>query len=423
MPAPDDPANCPTNAGSREQRPSYSPFFDRFALEPGGVFLNHGSFGAAPRAALLALDEVRARIEAEPVRFFVREMEPLLDAARARMAAFVACDPEGFAFVRNATEGVSTVVRSLRLSPGDELLTSDHEYNACNNALDVVAARAGARVVRAGLPWPVRSEQEVIDALLAACTPRTRLALVSHITSPTALVLPVERIIPVLAARGIDVLIDGAHAPGHLPLNVAALGDLGCAYYTGNFHKWVCAPKGSAFLWARADRRADLIPLSISHGFNSARRDRTRFRLLFDFAGTCDPSAWLATPAAMDEMARMVPGGWPEVMRRNRALALEGRAILNAALGGQPSCPESMVGCMATTILPERSPAEAAMPTAYHDPLQDRLIARWGIQVPIIPFPAPPRRHVRIAAQVYNTLDQVRYLARALQAEVAQATG
>jgi isopenicillin-N epimerase len=420
MPPPESPLRPPI--------PGYSPLFSRFALEPGGVFLNHGSFGATPRVVIEALNNFRARMEAEPVRFFVRELEPLLDESRHRMASFVGADADGFAFVRNATEGVSTVVRSLTLQPGDEILTSDHEYNACNNALALMAERTGARIVRARVPFPIRQESEVTDAILAACTPRTRLALVSHITSPTGLVLPVEAIIPVLAARGIEVLLDGAHAPGHLPLNVSALAALGCTYYTGNFHKWVCAPKGCAFLWVHPDRREGaraIVPLSISHGFNSARADRSRFRLLFDFAGTADYAPFLAAPFALDAMAAMSPGGgdegrvggWPGIMKHNRDLALAGRAILIAALGTEPTCPESMVGALATATLPARTAREADAPTAYHDPLQDRLITHWSIQVPIVPFPAPPARHVRIAAQVYNTPDQYRYLARALLAE------
>ncbi len=416
------------DAPAQPARPNYSPLFHRFALEPGAVFLNHGSFGATPRIVIEATSAIRARMEAEPIRFFVRELEPLLDAARLRMAAFVGADAEGFAFVRNATEGVSTVVGAIHFQPGDEILTSDHEYNSCNNALTLVAERTGANVVRARIPFPIARESDATDAILAACTPRTRFALVSHITSPTGLVLPVEAITRALAAKGIEVLLDGAHAPGHVPLDVSALAAMGCTYYTGNFHKWVCAPKGCAFLWVHPSRREGppghaIVPLSISHGYNSHRTDRSRFRLMFDFAGTADYAPFLCAPVALDAMAAMMPGGWPAIMQHNRDLALDGRRILNQALSAAPTCPESMVGALATATLPPRTPQEAVAPTAYHDPLQDRLIERWGIQVPIIPFPDganPATRHVRIAAQVYNTPDQFRYLAQALVAETAR---
>jgi isopenicillin-N epimerase len=225
--------------------------------------------------------------------------------------------------------------------------------------------------------------------------------------------MPVKRIIAELNSRGIDTLLDSAHGPGFLPLHVA---ELGCAYCTGNFHKWTCAPKGSAFLFVRKDKQAQIRPLVISHGANSARTDRSRFRLEFDMVGSMDYSPWLATPAAMEAMDAMVPGGWPEVMRRNRSLAMESRRVLMDRLGGEPTSPESMVGCMATAALPERAAWEGAA-SRYHDPLQDRLIGNWNIQIPIIPFPKPPQRHVRVAAQVYNSIGQVEYLAEALAAE------
>ncbi|MGD9688956.1 MAG: aminotransferase class V-fold PLP-dependent enzyme [Phycisphaerales bacterium] len=393
--------------------PAFSPLIEHFALDPSVVFLNHGSFGAPPRRALEVQDRVRRQMEAEPVRFFVEELEPLLDAARARMARLVGCDPADFAFVTNATEGVNTVVRSLRFQPGDELVTSHHEYNACNNVLDFAAERWGARVVRAAVPFPIASEDQAVDAILSVVTERTRLVLLSHITSPTALVLPVKRLIAELSARGIDTLLDSAHAPGHVPLHVE---ELGVAYCTGNFHKWMCAPKGSAFLYVRSDRQHAIRPLVISHGANSRRTDRSRFRLEFDYVATRDYSPWLATPVAVDALESIIPGGWPEIVRRNRALALQARSILADALGTPRTCPDSMIGAMATAILPDRAAREGDQ-TRYADPLQDRLVNRWRIQVPIIPFPAPPRRHVRVSAQVYNQIGQYEYLAAALKEE------
>ena len=402
---------------SQTPRPAWSPLARHWGLDQGVVFLNHGSFGATPLPVQEAQREHRARFEREPVRYVVEELEGLLDEARARAAAFVGCDPEGFAFVFNATMGVNTVVRSLQWSPGDELLTSTHEYNACNNALEYVAQRSGARVVRAEVPYPVRSEDEVVEAILSRVTDRTRLVLLSHITSPTALVLPVERIVRELEARGVDALVDGAHAPGMVPLDVARIG---AAYYTGNFHKWVCAPKGAAFLHVREDRRHLIRPLVISHGANSPRQDRSRFRLEMDYIGTTDPSAWLAVPEAIRFMASLDPEGWEGIRRRNRAMALAARDLLCRELGETPPAPDSMTGSMAAVRLPDLSVAEASAPSRYHDPLQDRLIDRHGVQVPIIPFPAPPARWVRVSAQVYNSMEQYAYLARVLKAELGR---
>jgi isopenicillin-N epimerase len=398
-------------------RPAPSPLARHWGLDPAVVFLNHGSFGAVPTTVLEVQRALQARLQAEPVRFVVEEQEGLLDDARAAVAAFVGADPDDVAFVANATVAVNTIVRSLRFAPGDEVLATTHEYNACLNVLRVAAEQGGPRLVVAELPFPVSGPDGIVDAVLAGVTPRTRLALVSHVTSPTGLVLPVERLVPALAARGVDTLVDGAHVPGMLPLDVTALG---AAYYTGNFHKWACAPPGSAFLHVRRDRQAAMRPLVISHGANSPRTDRTRFRIEFDYTGFVDPTPWLATPAALRAVAALVPGGWPEVMRRNRALALEARMLLCDALEVAPPAPEAMLGSMAAVALPDRPPTDA-QPTRYHDPLQDRLLSRWGIQVPIIPFPAPPRRLVRLSAQLYNSIAQFEYLAGALRAELGRA--
>ncbi len=284
---------------------------DHWLLDRGIVFLNHGSFGAAPRPVLAAQDRYREQMEREPVRFMVRELEPLLDTARNTLAAFLGADPEGLAFVTNATTAVNAVLRSLDLAAGDEIVVTNQEYNATRNAASFAAARSGARVVIAPIPFPVESPDAVLRTVMDHVTGRTRLVIVDHVTSPTAVILPVAPLIAALAARGVDTLVDGAHAPGMLPLEVDALG---AAYYTGNLHKWVCAPKGAAFLHVREDRRASVRPVVISHGANSARADRSRYRLEFDWTGTFDPSAWLAVPAALDFMGSLLPGGWPALM-------------------------------------------------------------------------------------------------------------
>lgn len=397
--------------------PPYSPQVEHFGIDTGRVFLNHGSFGAVPRAVREMQAGVRARLDADPVRFFVEDLEPLLDEARAAMAAFVGCPANDFAFVENASAAVNAVVRSLRFEPGDELLTNTHEYNACNNVLALAAQQWGAKVVSVPLPFPLRSEDEIVERIVGAATDRTRLALVSHITSPTGIVLPVKRIVAALAARGIDTLVDAAHGPGFLPMNVA---ETGAAYCAGNFHKWLCAPQKSAFLYVRPDRQSLIHPLVISHGFNSTRTDRSRFRLEFDYVGTLDTSPWLAAPEAAKVVGDMVPGGWPEIMKRNRELARRGRDVLCRALGVEPPAPDHMLGAIAAVRLPDRREGERGVNGKYPDPLQERLIERWRVQVPIIPFPSSPTRWVRISAHVYNTIEQYEYLARALKAECAQ---
>ena len=387
-------------------------------LERGVIFLNHGSFGACPAEVLRHQAALRAEMEAEPVRFLSRELDDRLDAARRALADFVGADPDDLAFVVNATSGVNAVLRSLAFRPGDELLTTDHAYNACRNTVDFVADRAGARVVVARVSFPVASPAEVVDAVMARVTPRTRLALLDHVTSPTALVLPIERLIADLAGRGVEVMVDGAHAPGMVPLDLRTLG---AAYYSGNCHKWLCAPKGSAFLWVRRDRRPDVRPLTISHGANATRTDRSRFHLEFDWTGTSDPTAWLTVPAAIEYLGSLLPGGWPALMARNRALALEARQLVCTAAATPPPCPDEMVGSLASIVLPDGPPADIGW--RRPDPLQRRLFDGWGIEVPVMSWPAAPRRLLRISAQLYNRRDHYARLAEALAKELAAEGG
>jgi isopenicillin-N epimerase len=372
---------------------------EHWLLDRDIVFLNHGSYGAAPIAVLARQDEYRTQLEREPVRFMVRELEPLLDDARKTLAEFLGADSEGLAFVPNATAGVNAVLRSLDLDKHDQLLTTNHEYNACRNALEYVAQLAGAKVVVAEVPFPIDSPEGIVDRILEKVTDRTRLFLIDHVTSQTAMINPVQRIVRELAGRGIDTLIDGAHAPGMIPLNVR---DIGAAYYTGNLHKWVCAPKGSGFLHVRENRRAGVRPIAISHGANSERTDRSRYHLEFDWTGTFDPSAWLAVPEAIRFIGSLLPGGWPEVMQRNHDLVLRGRDIVARALGITPPVPDSMIGSMAALPLP---PGD-------RNALQDALLEQFHIEVPIMPWPG---RLLRISAQLYNEVSDYERLADALK--------
>lgn len=402
-----------------------SPFSAHWALDPARTFLNHGSFGATPRPVLAAQERWRMRMEAEPVEFFARDIEAALDAARGSLAAFIGADPDDVAFVPNATAGFNAVLRSLALEPGDELLTTDHGYNAAKNAMEFAAARAGARVVVASIPLPVGDPQIAVDAVVDAVTQRTRLALIDHVTSGTALVLPIAPIVRALADRGVDTLVDGAHAPGMLALDVAGIGP---AYYTGNLHKWVCAPKGAAFLWVRRDRQSPIRPLAISHGANDPRTDRSRFRLEFDWTGTSDPSAYLAVSDAIAFGEGLLPGGWPELMDRNRSLAVEGRRVVEAALGVTALAPAEMIGSMASVLLPGVVPAGRVQGISlYGDPVHDALLERYGIQVMTTPWPQRPnggpwRRLLRLSAAAYNDVGDYQRLAAAIAAVVHESS-
>lgn len=379
---------------------------EHWLLDPAVTFLNHGSFGATPRAVLAVQAALREELEREPVRFMAREIEQRIDAARAVLAEFVGAAPDDIAFVPNATAGVNAVLRSLDLDEHDELLVTSHEYNASRNALDFVAGLNTAKVVAVDIPFPIDSPDTVVERVLEKVTARTRLLLIDHVTSQTALVFPIERIVAELRQRGIDTLVDGAHAPGMLPLDLRAMN---VAFYTGNLHKWVCAPKGAGFLYVHPNRRYEIRPAIISHGANAQRRDRSRFHLEFDWTGTFDPTPWLSVPAAIDFMASLVPGGWPEVMRRNHDLALRARDIVCDRLGIAPPAPDAMLGSMAAIPLSDGPASDGD-----RAPLQNLLFERYTIETVIAPWPTGKSRMLRLAAQLYNTIDEFERLADVL---------
>jgi len=383
----------------------------RWTLDPKVTFLNHGSFGACPIPVLQHQSALRARMERQPVQFFVRDLEGLLDEARAALGRFISAPAEDLAWVPNATTAVNSVLRSLELRPGDELLTTDHEYNACRNVLDFVAGRAGAKVVVATIPFPIASPGQVMEAVMGRVTSRTRFALIDHVTSQTALVLPIAELVQRLLEQDIETLVDGAHAPGMLDLNVEAIG---AGWYTGNCHKWICAPKGAAFLYSRPDLQGTTRPAVISHGANSTRSDRSRYLVEFDWTGTDDPTPMLCVPEAIRFMGEILPGGWLALRSNNHQLALRGRDVLCRTLGIHPPCPDEMIGSIASVPLPDGS-GEISNSPLYADPLQDELLARFQIEVPVIPWPAPPKRLIRVSGQVYNRDGDYEALARALR--------
>ncbi len=377
---------------------SVTNFSAQWTLDPAVAYLNHGSFGACPIAVLAEQAELRAEMEREPFDFLKGALPGRLDAARNEVAAFLGADAADLAFVPNATAGVNAVLRSLEFAPSDEILVTSHTYAACRKTVDFVARRSGARVVIAALPFPCPDEESVVEAVLRAASDRTRVALIDHVTSPTALVLPLHRLVGELAARGIDTLVDGAHAPGMVPI---ALSELGAAYYTGNAHKWLCAPKGAAFLHVRRDRQAGVHPNVISHGYTAG------FHAEFDWTGTLDPTPWLCIPAALRHIGGLLPGGWPEVMRANHELALRARDALLDRFAQRAPAPDGMIGSMAAIPLPLDAGAPGVDTEALHDWLRTRGIEAW-----LHPHPVPL---VRVSAQLYNHVDQFRHLAVLLE--------
>ncbi len=354
--------------------------------------------------------EWRRKFEADPSRFVWRDLRPAIDRARHAVGEFVGANPVGLAQVRNATTGIASVLRSFEplLQPGDQLLTTAHDYNAVRQILRFTAERTGAEVVVARVPFPIDDPMLVTECVLAAVTPRTKLAVIDHITSPTALVFPIEDIVAALEPE-IPVLVDGAHAPGQVPV---AIDDLGASWYTGNLHKWVCAPKGAAFLHARADRIEMTMPTVISHGYNAeVESPEDRYHELFDWLGTDDFSAWAVVPDALRLVGGLEAGGWDGVMKRNHDLVLEGRRLIAEAVAIPLPAPDDMVGSMASVLLPD---AIGPDPGGDLSPMMDDLFDA-GFSAIVMNWPGWPSQLLRISAHLHNTADDYSALAERLR--------
>lgn len=384
-----------------------------WSLESSRLFLNHGSFGACPDFVIAEQRKWQDLMEQEPVRFFEELMPDLLLKSRKALGAFLSCPADDLALVSNATSGVNTVLRSLHFEEGDEILVPNHAYQACRNSIDFVAQRWGAKVVEVAIPFPIEGPQIVIDLMKSACTPLTKLVMIDTVTSPTGLRMPFEELTAHFEENGVEVLLDAAHGIGMIPLN---LEKLGASYVTSNCHKWLCAPKGSAFLYVRKDKQSKIQPLTISHGHTFPLGDTTRFRHEFDWTGTQDISGWCALPAVIEGMAKLVEGGWETIMEHNHDLAIQGRNILCERLGIQPPCPDEMIACISTI----RLPGELVTPELMHepDPLHQILSETYNIQVPVWSWPSPAGRYLRISAQLYNSIEQYEQLADALVNEL-----
>ena len=365
-----------------------------FLLDPEVAFLNHGSFGACPRPVFERYQAWQRELETEPVDFLDRRLPHLLDAARADVADYVGCSAHDLAFVQNATTGVNLAARSLSLSPGDEVLATDLEYGACDLAWDWVCRHAGAGYVRAPIPLPLGDPGDAVDALFAAASERTRAVYVSHVTSSTGLVLPLEEIVARARSLGFVTIVDGAHAPGQVPVDLAALG---ADYYSGNAHKWLSAPKGAGFLHVRPEHQDRVDAAIVSWGYAEGRTFAERI----EQQGTRDPAAWLTVPEAIRFQAER---DWDAVRDRSRRLTLDARAELCDVLRTEPLAPDSMLAQMATVRLPGPAPG-----------LSERLFARRCIDIPV---GGPGDDLLRLSVAGYTTRDEVDRLLAALAREL-----
>jgi isopenicillin-N epimerase len=375
-----------------------------WTFEPGLTYLNHGTVGVTPRRVLDTQHAIRDAIERQPSRFMLRELtgrglgRPRTDMPRLREAAhvvaqFLGVEGDDLAFVDNATTGANAVLRSMPLQPGDEILVSDFGYGGIIRAVEFAARERGGTVRTVAMPYPVRSPEEVVNAFTSAIGPRTALALVDHISSDSALVLPVAAIAARCRERGVPVLVDGAHAPGALPVDIASLG---ADWYVANLHKWLWVPRSSAVLWASPARQHGLHSAVTSWGLDQG------FTAEFDSPGTRDPSAHLTAPHAIAFMREL---GLRDVQAYNHELAWRGGGLLAERWGTSFVTPESMIGTMATVLMPARlgsTRADAAR-------VRDMLLEEHRIEVHVHAF--RDRLYTRISAQIYNDLQDVEQLA------------
>ena len=365
-----------------------------FLLDPEVAFLNHGSFGACPRPVFERYQAWQRELELEPIDFLDRRAPDLLAAARGALADYLGCAAKDVAFVENATTGVNLAARSLDLGPDDEVLATDLEYGACDLAWQWVCRRAGARYVRAGIPLPLDDPSTLVEALFAAASDRTRVLYVSHVTSETGLVLPLEAILALARELGLVTVVDGAHAPAQVPLNLARLG---ADFYAGNAHKWLCAPKGAGFLHVRPEHQERVEGAVVSWGY----RPGGTFVERIERQGTRDPAAWLAVPDAIRFQAER---DWDGVRERCRRVALDARRELCDLLGTEPLAPEAMVVQSATVRLPD--PA---------GDLAERLFARHRVEIPV---GGPENDLLRLSVAAYTTPEEIDRLLAALSREL-----
>jgi isopenicillin-N epimerase len=371
----------------------------QFQIRRAIAFLNHGSFGACPTPVFEEYQRWQRELEQQPVEFIGRRMPALLAEARAALGAYLGAARDDIVFVPNATHGVNIVARSLALGPGDEVLATDHEYGAIDRTWRFICGERGATYINQPVALPLSDPAEVVEQLWAGVTPRTRVIAISHITSPTALTFPVAEICRRAREAGILTVIDGAHAPGQIDLDMGAIG---ADFYTGNCHKWLSAAKGSAFLYARPEVQSLLKPLVVSWGYEARAPSGSTFQDYFGWTGTSDPSAYLSVPAAI---AFQRENGWPEVRAACHQLLLKTSDRISELTGIEPITPDTTTWWTQLRAIP--------LPACDAVAVQRRLYDEFQVEVPFVDWNG--RQFVRVSVQAYTTPEDVDRLVEGLR--------
>jgi isopenicillin-N epimerase len=371
---------------------------DQFLLDPDIVFLNHGSFGACPQAVFERYQAWQVELERQPVEFLGRRQGGLMAEARAALADYLGAGTDDVVYVSNVTTALNIVARSLPLQAGDEILTTDHEYGALERTWTFVAEHREARIVAPKLPTPLSDPAEVVEAVWSGVTPRTRVLFLSHITSPTAVTLPIEPLIARARAAGIWTVVDGAHAPGQIDIN---LEELGVDFYGGNCHKWLSAPKGAGFLYARPEVQHLIEPLVVSWGWRPRDPGASIFVDEIERQGTHDPAAYLSVPAAI---AYQREHDWPQVRQECHELVRLARDGIAELTGIPPLLPDDPRWFSQMSTLP--------MPPCDTAVLKQRLYDEYRIEIPVTQWGEAPC--LRVSVQGYNTRSDIERLISAV---------
>lgn len=386
----------------------------KWGLDPTTIFLNHGSFGACPLPILAKQAQIREQLESNPLRYLLDVAPGELDRSKGILADLVNGPPEDIVFVQSATAGVNAVLRSLDFEPGDEILFLNHSYNACINVVKHVCKKTGAVPVVAKIPWPIKDSEEAIAAIAKQIGARTKLAMLDHVTSRTGLLLPIQEMIGVCKAKGVDVLVDGAHAPGQVEVDLRTLG---ATYYTANCHKWLCGPKASAILYVDPSKQDQIEPSIISHGSqpDPATGSYGDFQKRFEWQGTSDPSAAICAGDAVAFLNGLMQGGLSALMRRNHAMAVGLRSHLCDAWSITPPCPDDMIGAMAgLAICRSHYPTDTSPEARVFAEFEQSIRSEHKIECQPLAIGDPPVFHIRLSCHAYNHGSEILTLIDAL---------
>jgi isopenicillin-N epimerase len=375
-------------------------FKDEFLIDEGVIFLNHGSFGACPRPVFQTYQAWQSRLEEQPVEFLGRQATKLMSDAREKLAAYLNTVPDNIVYFPNPTTAINMVARSLDLQEGDEILTTNHEYGAMDRTSRFLCSKSGAEYLQLPIPFPMSNHADFVETFWEGVTPQTRVVFFSHITSPTALIFPAQEICRRAREAGIISIVDGAHAPGQIPVDLTAIG---ADIYTGACHKWLCAPKGSAFLYANPKLQPLLEPLVVSWGYEAEEPGPSQLIDYHEWQGTRDLAAFLSVPTAIQYQEE---NNWKEIRQRCYLLAHNAHRDISDLASLEPLSPNNheWLGQMVALRLPQATDP---------DRLKERLYGEYRIEVPALLWNDTPL--IRISFQAYNTQEDLDTLLNALQ--------